>query len=120
MARGYGSQNQPRDYYDPANERGGGMNQNPTSSRLINNALNVASSSNIPSNSGRCLSELSSINNQEHKMLYNNDYITNRFATYQVYHKVSCPWRISKILKMCMHLLTSLHFTLIKESFATS
>ena len=68
MARGYGSQNQPRDYYDPANERGGGINQNPTSSRLINNALNVASSSNIPSNSGKCHSELSSINKEEHKM----------------------------------------------------
>ena len=75
MARGYGSQNQPRDYYDPANERGGGINQNPTSSRLINNALNVASSSNIPSNSGKCLSELSSINKEEHKMSYNNHYI---------------------------------------------
>ena len=84
MARGYGSQNQPRDYYDPANERGGGINQNPTSSRLINNALNVASSSNIPSNSGKCLSELSSINKEEHKMSYNNHNIDIRLVIHRI------------------------------------
>ena len=84
MARGYGSQNQPRDYYDPANERGGGINQNPTSSRLINSALNVASSSNIPSNSGRCLSEYSSIDKDEHKMSYSNYNIDIRFVIHRI------------------------------------
>ena len=53
VSRGYGPQTQTHDYYDPASEqRGSG---GPASSRLVNNALNVASSSNIPSNSGRFL-----------------------------------------------------------------
>ena len=84
MARGYGSQNQPRDYYDPGNERGGGINQNPTSSRLINNALNVASSSNIPSNSGRCLPKLSPINKEEHKMSYKNHNVVIRLVIHHI------------------------------------
>ena len=49
--RGYGPQSQHHDYYDPAS--GGAMNQGPTSSRLVNHSLNVASTSNIPSNSGK-------------------------------------------------------------------
>ena len=53
VPRGYGQPTQPHDLYDPATERGGAMNQGTSSSRLVNNTLNVASSSNMPSNSGR-------------------------------------------------------------------
>ena len=53
VPRGYGHQAQPHDYYDPASDRGGVMNPGPSASRLVNNTLNVASSSNVPSNSGK-------------------------------------------------------------------
>ena len=52
-SRGYGPQSQHHDYYDPTSDRGGVMNQGPTSARLANHALNVTSPSNIPSNSGK-------------------------------------------------------------------
>ena len=55
VPRGYGPQSQHHDYYDPASDRGGAMNQGPASNRLANHSLNVASPSNIPSNSGRKL-----------------------------------------------------------------